>query len=61
MLLTKEHYEAMNMFDTIYKTERLDKEKSKELWKIGQVYEDGAVNNMFKSFLHGYQYHKSIS
>jgi len=34
MLLTKEHYEAMNMFDTIYKTERLDKEKSKELWKL---------------------------
>lgn len=59
MLMTKEHYELIDMFDRLFKHERLDKE-DKSLWKQGNVYQDGHVNNLFLAFRHGFAYGRTV-
>lgn len=54
MLMTKEHYDLMASFEREYKHRRLDREKNKELWKIGAVYEDGNMNEIFLAYRKGY-------
>lgn len=54
MLLTKEHYALMDSFEREHKHRRLSREKSKELWKSGNVYEDGQVNDLFLAYRKGY-------
>ena len=56
MLLTKRHYELMDNFEREYKHRRLDREKNKELWKRGNVYEDGAINDLFLAYRKGYAF-----
>lgn len=52
MLGTQEHYDIIAFFEKSYPG-RNDKE-SKELWRIGQVFQHGDRNNEFKMFLSGY-------
>jgi hypothetical protein len=59
-LLTKEHYDLIAQFDKTFRGRRLDKE-SRDLWPRGQVYQDGAVNELFLAFRHGYSYRDSLS
>ena len=54
MLMTKEHYELMASFEREHKHRRLSREKDKELWKSGYVYEDGQVNDLFVAYRKGY-------
>jgi hypothetical protein len=54
MLMTKEHYELMANFEREYKHRRLDREKDKENWRRGNVYEDGHVNELFLAYRKGY-------
>jgi hypothetical protein len=61
MLLSKEHYELMTQFEKQFKGKRLDREKDKALWAMGQVYENGEVNTLFQAFRLGYQLGKSIN
>jgi hypothetical protein len=54
MLMTKEHYELLASFEREHKHRRLDREKDKEHWKRGNVYEDGHVNELFLAYRKGY-------
>ena len=54
MLLTKEHYELLARFEADHKHRRLTREQNKELWKRGNVYEDGQVNDLFLAYRKGY-------
>ena len=54
MLMTKEHYELMASFEREHKHRRPSREKDKELWKLGHVYEDGHVNELFLAYRKGY-------
>lgn len=54
MLMTKEHYDLMASFEREHKHCRLDREKDKELWKKGAVYQDGHVNELFMAYRKGY-------
>ena len=60
MLHTKEHCELMKQFEQDYRHLRLDRE-TKDLWKRGQLYQNGEANNLFKAYERGYSLHKSIS
>ena len=51
---SKEHYEILENFEKNFKYLRLDKEKNKELWSKGYVYENGDANTIYKAFLSGY-------
>jgi len=53
MLKSKEHYDLMTQFETEFKGKRLDRE-DKTLWSIGQVYQNGEVNELFKAYRRGY-------
>ena len=53
-LKTEEHYELMSSFEREHKHRRLDREKKKENWKRGNVYEDGHVNELFLAYRKGY-------
>jgi hypothetical protein len=59
MIGTKEHYDMLDMFDKMNKYERLDKE-DKELWSKGIIYQDGRVNNLYRSFISGYTFAKHL-
>lgn len=52
MLCTQEHYDAIAFFEKTY-IGRNDKEP-KELWKIGQIFQDGERNKQFQMFFSGY-------
>jgi len=54
MLMTKEHYTLLEMFEREHKHYRLSREKNKELWKRGHIYEDGHVNDLFLAYRKGY-------
>lgn len=54
MLQTKEHYELMEIFEREHNRHRLDREKDKELWKKGAIYQDGHVNGLFLAYRKGY-------
>lgn len=60
MLLTKEWYDLVAQFEKQFAYMRLDKEKDKELWKKGHVYEDGHTNLFFMAFSKGYAFGKVV-
>ena len=49
-----EHDEILYEFEKNFKHMRLDREKNISLWKIGQVYQCGETNNMYKAYILGY-------
>ena len=64
MAKTKEFYDIMAQFEKdgakLFYGKRMDREDKSE-WNRQNYYQDGFVNLMFRSFLLGYQLHKSIS
>lgn len=58
MLKSQEHYDLMAMFEREH-SGRFDKE-DKTLWPKGIVYQDGLVNELFKTYRRGYAYGKVI-
>lgn len=54
MLMTKEHDDLMAGFERDHKHRLLAREKDKENWKRGNVYEDGHVNELFLAYRKGY-------
>jgi hypothetical protein len=56
MLKSKEHYELMAQFEKEFRYRRLDREKSKEHWAAGNLYENGETNELFKAFRRGYSF-----
>ena len=58
MLYSKEHYDIMSMFETVYPHFRLDRE-AKEFWQQGNIYQCGETNQMFLAFRHGVAYGKA--
>jgi len=50
---SKEHYDILDNFEKNHKYLRLDREEQ-SLWGIGQVYQNGETNNLYKSFILGY-------
>lgn len=60
LIHTKEHYELISEFERNFKGIRLDKEKNKELWKKGHVYENGETNSLFLAFRLGYSVGKVV-
>lgn len=59
MLLTQEHYDLLSQFEREFRG-RHDKE-DKSLWRIGQIYQSGEVNALFKAYRQGYSLGKSIA
>lgn len=55
-LLSKEHYELMAQFEMAFKGKRLDREKNKSLWAMGNIYQNGEANELFKAYRAGYSY-----
>ena len=53
MLNTKEHYDLMAQFEKDCCPGRKDKEPQ-SLWARGIIYQEGAVNELFKAYRHGY-------
>jgi len=51
---SKEHYEILEHFEKNFAYQRLDREKNKELWRAGQVYENGETNALYKAYISGY-------
>jgi hypothetical protein len=58
---SKEHYDLMAQFERDNKLTPSHREKDKEWWKRGQVYENGEVNRNFIYFRQGYSFGKSIA
>jgi hypothetical protein len=50
----KEHYDLMAQFEKQYKGMRLDREKNKEIWRSGNIYENGETNALFLAYRMGY-------
>jgi len=50
---SQEHYDILKQFEKIYYHLFLEREKF-EMWKNGQVYQNGEANNLYKAFIHGY-------
>ena len=60
-LLSKEHYELIEMFEREFKGQfRMDKE-DKSLWPKGVIYQNGEANLMFKAYRHGFAYGKAVA
>lgn len=60
MLNTKEHYDLMRQFEQEFRHRRLDKE-DKTLWPRNIIYQDGAVNELFKAYRQGYALGKATA
>ena len=60
-LLGSEHYAIMLQFEKDFYSMRLDREKNTDLWKIGQVYENGETNKLFSAYRMGYSFSKFIN
>ena len=56
---TKEFHDLVSNFESINKSERLDKE-DKSYRKQGRFYQDGNVNMKFTQFMHGYMMARSV-
>lgn len=64
-LLSKEFYEVQDNFERmIYASDvyfSSVKKEDKEYWHLGRIYTDGNLNVMFKGYLAGYAYAKSLA
>jgi hypothetical protein len=58
MLKTQEHQDLISMFERTFKG-RFDK-NPKQYWAMGQIYQDGTLNELFLAYRHGYAYGKAI-
>jgi hypothetical protein len=58
MLLCKEHYDLIEMFEKDVTGYRTDKEP-KELWASGNVYQHGEYNKLFHVYRKGYAFGKT--
>ena len=59
-LVSKEHYDLIDMFEKIFKGQfRFDKE-DKATWTKGFVYQHGDANRMFLAFRQGCAYGRSL-
>ena len=56
---SKERIEVINSFKSNHKHLRLDLESDRELLKIGVVFQDGYVNELFKEYYLGFALGKS--
>jgi len=59
-ILSREHYELMEMFERQFKGHRLDKE-DKSYWPRGNVYQSGETNNLFLAYRLGFAYGKATT
>jgi len=59
-LNSREHDDLMRHFEREFKHRRLTREKDRELWKTGNIYEDGHVNETFLTYRRGYALAKAI-
>ena len=58
-LISKEHYDIIEMFEREFAGEgRLDKE-AKEYWAKGNVYQHGDMNRLFLAYRRGFAFAKS--
>jgi len=57
---SREHEEAMAMFEKVFPHVRLDRE-AKEFWPRGNVYQSGETNDLFLAFQHGVAYGHAIN
>lgn len=55
---TQEHIDLMAMFEREH-SGRMDKER-KDLWKIGRIYQDGQVNELFLAYRKGYALARAV-
>lgn len=60
MLGTKEHDELMEKFEREFKHLRLDREQDKALWRRGNVYQNGEVNELYSAYIRGYAFGKAV-
>lgn len=60
MISSKEHYDLMAQFEREFSHLRLDREKNKDYWRSGNVYEDGKANDVFKVYRCGYSFGKAL-
>lgn len=51
---SKEHEDMLKIFEKSFSHMRLDREKDKESWRHGNVYECGETNQLYKAFISGY-------
>lgn len=56
---SQEHIDLIAMFERIY-TGRMDKEE-KSLWRMGRIYQDGQINDLFLAFRQGVAYGKAVA
>jgi hypothetical protein len=59
-LFSQTHYDLMKMFEREFAGRRLDKE-AKEFWAKGNVYQDGAVNDLFLAYRKGYAFGTAVA
>lgn len=59
-LLSRDHYELMEMFEREFRGLRMDRE-DKSLWPAGHVYQSGETNNLFLAYRKGVSYGRSIT
>jgi hypothetical protein len=60
MYKSGEIYDVLNVFKRTYKLENSTMEE-KSMWKDGHYFCNGEDNELFKSFLNGYSFRKSIA
>lgn len=62
---TQEMYDLMSMFEkvsgTLFYGHKVERYGRGENVPVGEFYKDGFVNQMFRAFMSGYQFHKCIS
>lgn len=56
---TKEFYDILENFEKNFNHMRLDKE-SKELWCVGQIYQNGETNNAYQAYIKGYSLGRAV-
>lgn len=60
MILTKEHYDIIEMFEKVcHAMGRKDKEEKQD-WSRGVIYKNGQINEEFIAFRKGYMFGKSV-
>ena len=60
-LNSREHSELMDHFERRFGHLRLDREKDKDRWAKGNIYENGEANALFLAYRQGYAFGVAIS
>lgn len=60
MLGSKEHYELMEQFEREFRHLRVDREQDQATWRMGHVYQNGEVNELYGAYIRGYSFGKCI-